>query len=390
MVDTLVLLLSPSTYHIDNPDAFTPSAQWALTNTIIPGILSKQHPTKRELHAGIYKPHLILTYRANIIGRLETILKIELSLPKLLFGNNFDELQYKDFASITHKLTTVLHSMGITTTPEALAHAPVVAIHYAKNMLFTDGSTPHYYINKIKESHIPLSLDINQTDYRNDGHSYKLHSNAYEVVFYDKIRDLEKAKQSDKRAVEKDNALQLDVLKHLRTGKKLEVLRTKVLRTKVLRREVLRMEVRLNKRQKMKQLFAKLGIKAELTFNKLFKPAIAKAILLHYLEELERRRPQLLDYQQSNDKAFLAELIVNNPDLTLKQSMQLFGLKQALEIMRPRELRMMFAKYTTRSWNRLMADASKVKLQRVQGIFGILKEHVVQFKALHLFNKGIK
>ncbi len=379
MVDTVVLLLSPCAYQINNPEMFTPSAKWALTNAIIPGILSKQKNTKRELRDGIYKPYLMLTYRASVSGRLEAVLKIDVSLPKLLFGNNFDELQYKDFSSITHKLAATLHTMGVTTTPEALAHACVVAIHYAKNMLFTDGSTPHYYINKIKESHIPLSLDINQTDYRNDGHSYKLHSNAYEVVFYDKIRDLEKAKQSDKRAIEKDNALQLNVLKHLRTGNKLEVLR---------------MEVRLNKRQKMKQLFAKLGIKAELTFNKLFKPAIAKTVLLHYLEELERRRPALLsfsdvgpvllDYQQSNDKAFLAELVVNNPDLTLKQTMQLFGLKQALEIMRPRELRMMFAKYHTRSWNRLIADASKVKLQRVQGIFGILKEHVEKFKTLRI------
>ncbi len=63
--------------------------------------------------------------------------------------------------------------------------------------------------SKIKEANIKLSLDTNQTDYRNEGHSYKWHCNAYEVVFYDKIKDLEKAKQSEKRAIEKDNALQL-------------------------------------------------------------------------------------------------------------------------------------------------------------------------------------
>jgi len=372
MVDTVVLLLSPSKYQITNPDAFTPSAYWVLTNTITPGIISKQNPTKRELHAGIYKPYLTLAHRANIQGRLEIMLKIELSLPKLLFGNNFDELQYKDFAVITNKLITLLHDMGITTTEQVLAQAPVAVIHYAKNMAFTDGSTPHYYINKIKEAQVPLALDINQTDYRNDGHSYKLHSNAYEVVFYDKIRDLEKAKQSEKRAIEKDNALQLNVLKSLRNHGKLEVLR---------------MEVRLNKRQKMKQLFDKLGIKAALTFKKLFKPVIAKVILLHYLEELERKRPPLLDYTQSNDKALLIDLITHNPDLTLKSVMCLFGLKQALEIMSPRELRTMFPRSSTRSWNRLMTDASKVKLQRVQSIFGILREHVEQFKALRILKK---
>ena len=144
------------------------------------------------------------------------------------------------------------------------------------------------------------------------------------------------------------------------------------------------MEVRLNKRQKMKQLFDKLGIKAELTFKKLFKPVIAKNILLHYLEELERKRPPLLDYTQSNDKALLIDLITHNPDFPPKQIMSLFGLKQALEIMPPRELRTMFLKSSTRSWNRLMIDASKVKLQRRQSIFGILREHVEQFKALRI------
>ena len=60
-----------------------------------------------------------------------------------------------------------------------------------------------------------MSLDVNQTDYRNEGHSYKWHCNSYEVVFYDKIKDLEKAKQSEKRAIEKDNAIQLHLFPEL-------------------------------------------------------------------------------------------------------------------------------------------------------------------------------
>jgi hypothetical protein len=38
----------------------------------------------------------------GINGRAQNTLKIE--LPKLLFGNNFDELQYKDFAPLVQKL----------------------------------------------------------------------------------------------------------------------------------------------------------------------------------------------------------------------------------------------------------------------------------------------
>ncbi len=99
----------------------------------------------------------------------------------------------------------------------------------------------------------------------------------------------------------------------------------------------------------MKQLFKALGIKAELTFKKLFKPAISRTILLHYLDELESKRPMLLDYKARNDKALLATLICNNPDLTPKQLLMLFGLRKAFETMDARELRVMFAKCNQRS-----------------------------------------
>lgn len=103
--------------------------------------------------------------------------------------------------------------MGVITTLESLQEAPVSAVHYSKNICLTDGSTPHYYINKIKEANIQVSLDTNQMDYRNEGHSYKWHANSYEVAFYDKIRALEKGQVSTKRAIEDDNELQRVVFK---------------------------------------------------------------------------------------------------------------------------------------------------------------------------------
>ena len=135
--------------------------------------------------------------------------------------------------------------MGVIVAPIDLARAPISAIHYSKNIALTDGSTPYHYINKIKEANIKLSLDINQTDYRNEGHSYKWHCNSYEVVFYDKIKDLEKARQSDKRAIEKDSALQLNLFQQLAQRKK--------------KLEILRMEVRLNKRQKLNSFLKSLA-----------------------------------------------------------------------------------------------------------------------------------
>jgi len=195
----------------------------------------------------------------------------------------------------------------------------------------------------------------------------KWHCNSYEIVFYDKIKELEKTKQRNKRTDEKDGTLQLNLLEKLAHRNKLEILR---------------MEVRLNKKQKIKQLCAKLGIKAKLTFRGLFKPAIAKKVLLYYLNELESKRPALLDYKAKNDDALLAALIFNNPELGPKQILQMLGLKKALEIVTPRELRVLFSRFHVRSWQRLMADAKKVRLPIPNSPFGVIREQVIKFKPI--------
>lgn len=370
MIDTIVLTLTQDTFEIVDPEAFTPSAAWVFSNRSQRGMCSKQNPTKKDLLKGIYKPRLTLAHRVNSAGRREIVLKIELSLPKLLFGNNFAELRFKDFAAVAEQLVTALKTMGVITTLQTIIEAPVSAVHYSKNICLTDGSTPHYYINKIKEANITLSLDTNQTDYRNEGHSYKWHANSYEVAFYDKIRDLEKAQVSTKRAVEKDNELQISLFK------KLQKRSTKF--------EVLRMEVRLNRRAKIKQLFTKLGIKTDLTFKKLFKPAISKKVLLHYFDEITNKRPKLLDYKAANSKALLTDLIFSNPDLGPRQILQLYGFKQALDAMNPRELRVMFARYSARSWYRLIADANKVQLSAGYDQFKSIKEQLIKFEPIKL------
>ncbi len=400
MIDTVILLLSQDSFTITDPDKFVPNAssfakatadkRWITKNSssAVHGTQSKQNlsrapsrgPTKKELLAGIYKPRLTLFYRPH--GEKQIMLKIELSLPKIFFGNNFQELKQKDLPALLQKLSATLAQMGVIISGTALTQAPVSAIHYSKNIPLTDGSTPYHYINKIKEANIKLSLDTNQTDYRNEGHSYKWHCNSYEVAFYDKIKDLEKARHSDKRALEKDSAVQLNLFDTFAQRKKLEILR---------------MEVRLSKRSKIKSLFKKLGIKANLSLKGLFKPGISKKILLHYLDELESKRPPLLDYKASGDRALLTALILSNPTLGPKRILQMFGLSKALEAVNLRELRAMFkgssASQNPRkgeSWYRLMAEAKEVMLPGIESPFGVIREHLIKFKPLKFKNTRFK
>lgn len=368
MIDTIVLILTPDMFNVTKPELFNPPAYW-FQNQTMGYALTKQNPTKGDLALGYYKPRLTLSRSVRPLQGYKTLLKIEISLPKLLFGNNLEELAPKDFTAVINKLTTMLSTMGIETTNEHLTKADVSSIHYAKNIPLTDGSTPYHYISKIKEANIKLSLDVNQTDYRNEGHSFKWHCNSYEVVFYDKIHDLEKAKLSSKRTVDKDGAMQLHLFDKLKQRNKFEILR---------------MEVRLNKRNKIKQICKHLGIKTNLTLKSLCKLTTARAILLHYLDEIECKRPPLLDVKAPTDKALLVALMSNNPGFGPKRILQLYGLKRILESMNLRELRTIFGAYNNTSWYRLMAEAQQIDLPTTQSPFRAIRDCLMQFKPLRL------
>lgn len=365
MIDTIKLLLDKRMFMITDTSLFQKEKMNAARGyfTLV------QNPTSGELKRGLYRPRLTLTKRHNCSGRFEPTLTIELSLPKLVFGNNFDELTDAHFPQVVDLLQEQLRTMGVLLFTTLLCSAPVSAVHYSKNIPLTDGSTPHYLIGKMREANISLALDVNQTDYRNEGHSYKWHSNSYEVAFYDKIKDLEMAQKSDKRAIEEDSSVQLALFDSLRRQQRLEVLR---------------MEVRINKRVKMKSLFKKLGIAEDLTFRGLFSQDIAQKVLLYYLDELERQRPQLLDYHSSSPKALLAEIVMKNPKLGVLRTLQAFGIKQALEVFTPRELRAMFSKNSQRSWYRLMTGAKKVNVPTVISPFKVIREHLKKFEPLRL------
>ena len=362
-------------YYITEPDKFTPSARWLDADTGRMGsrayITSKQNPTKADFHNGIYKPRLTLTNRFNHTGRCEASLKIELSLPKLLSGNNFDELKDSDFETVSNKLQNRLKEMGVRVFCALLIKAPVSAVHYSKNIPLTDGSTPYHYIKKIREANITQALDTNQTDFRNDGHSFKWHCNSYEVAFYDKIKDLEVSKKSEKRAIEKDNFMQMGLFDTLKKRKLFEVLR---------------MEVRLNKRQKIGQIFKKLGVNIEVNFQSVFDSKISQAVLLHYLGEVEKQRPALLDRAYNDPQALLADIVISNPKLKARQALQAFGLKQAFDKIGMRELRKILNRISDRSWYRLVKTIKQVKLAKKNDTFGVIRKHLLSFESLKLVN----
>src|SRR5437762_13708320 len=142
MLDTIVLTLDQHQFDVREPDRFSPSAQGLLTPPYFRlgarGYFScVQNPTRADLEGGRYLPRLTLSKRKIRAGFALT-LRIEFSAPKLVLGNNFDELRSRDFEHVLAALHRSLGEMGIGIAEDTLRAARVSAIHYSKNIAFTD------------------------------------------------------------------------------------------------------------------------------------------------------------------------------------------------------------------------------------------------------------
>lgn len=375
MIDTIVITLNKGMFTILDHNKFSPSTAGLYDKSYRLGGRSnftcKQNSTADEARQGIYKPRLTVTKRFSPIAGYDIVLKIEFSAPKMLFGNNFDELTDDDFPTLLTKLNTTLRQMGVFVYENALINGPISAIHYSKNIPLTDYTTPQTYIKQLTKANINKRLDTNQTDYRNEGDSFKYRANTFEVTFYDKIRDLQKAKTSEKKSIEKDNLLQLNLFNEIKEKKPFEVLR---------------MEVRLGSRQKLRQILLKTGLNIEPTFSAVFKQEVSQKVLLHYLKEIEDSYPPLLNYQYNNPKQFLSDFLINNPKTKLSSALKYLAMRVLLEQMGVREFRQLIGRYSNNAWYVLNKEMKNLKTSDDKSIFALLSDNIINYQPLKLLD----
>lgn len=374
MIDTIILTIPREMFEITNPERWDPPATWLHDEKRLGGrgsITCKYNRTDKEKRLG-YGPTLTLTKR-YVTGGYQTKLKVQVSLAKLFFnGQNFNELVNNDFYPLVADLRLQLNNLGVEVDYSNLAIAAVSAVHYSKNTPFTDGTTTRFFVEELRKSNINGWLDVDQKDYRNEGHIFKLHAKSYEVVFYDKLHDLGQAKKSESRAIETDNYSQLSLLPALRNAQRQN------------RLELPRFEVRLNTKAKIRSELKAIGMERELTFNQLFDSKIAQAILIRHLNKFEDQRPTLLDYQPKNPEAMLSDLVINNPGLAPRKILQLLGLKVTIDQVGMRATRIILGKASQRTWYSLVSESKKIKLPVKRNAFRLLREQLEEFRPLKL------
>lgn len=302
-----------------------------------------KNPSKRDLESGLYFPRLTGYKRKGF--RQEANVRIEFSVPKLLYLNNLDELENKDFPQVISVLQDRLRTMGIIVSKALLEKASVSSVHFSRNIQLEDGYTVTHLISEMNKVNLRKSFDFSKTRFMNDGQSLYAHTTTHQMVVYDKVSDLNKDK---KRAIDKDQTLyQRSLFAELSKDTKL--------------REILRFEIRLNHKQKMNKILEDLGYSKNPTFKDVFNAEMSRKVVESYWLKLIKERNLGLFSISVSVKDILRTLFLADKKLKPKQAIYLLGLFQlAKDEDGMRQLRTIVSKRShDRTWYRIAKDMQK-------------------------------
>jgi len=303
MLDTVILQIPINYSAIIDHSQFTPSTRGILDN---PASFYKytNNPKKADRESGIYKPRLTIIKRGNRI-----YLKAEFSVPKLLFGNNLDELEESDFEETVSKLRKIIEQKGVRLWTHEIEKAEVLRFDPSKNIPLSKGYTSSFAIRELSKINLNQKLDLERVGFRNDGEALQFYSNRHSLVFYDKINDLTKP---PKRAIDKDQTKkQLDLFEYIKKEK--------------INLEVLRIEVRLSYKAKMMEVLERVGFTDSPLFKNIFKRDLCQKIVKLYWEEFFGKNLFLFSVN-NNPQIILQKILMRYPKTNIRTAVMLVGL----------------------------------------------------------------
>ena len=189
------------------------------------------------------------------------------------------------------------------------------------------------------------------------------------ISLYDKRKDLQKAKISEKRAIEKDNTIQFELFDQWKPKKPFEVLR---------------IEIRLGQRRKIKQVLEKIHVVNNLTFSSLFKEAISHKVLSLYFADIKNGYA-ILSYSQKSHTQLISDIKIFNPKIKIRKMLQLFASIVLIDDMGIRGFREATKMYGPHHWNRLKNDLSFYNFpEEIFSPIRVIEQSLKDFKLLRL------
>jgi len=349
MIDTILLKIPHPKFAVTRYDLFTPHAGGLFREPWLPFPPNQKYikcinnPSKDDKLRGICRPRLTLIKRVGRgSGGFPINLHIEVSLPKFMFGNNFDELRNVDFEDMIAKLKKELLFMGVLVKKEDLMDAPVYAVHYGKNIVFTDHITASLVIGYLQGIKMNKRIDINFTDFRNQGEAVRYYTKSHEFVCYDKVADLNKSKDRAMEKQDREHNPQMSFFDQLRRdGKPVEVVR---------------LELRLKDRRKMTALLQKVGIENDsLTLWSMFSEKKSKRLLQYYWDAIyEELRPVLLQELETHEQFSLIKR--QRPEWKIQKVLAHVALFTMVREVGHRKVRSLFGTRSYRTMQRMYKD----------------------------------
>jgi hypothetical protein len=302
MLDTIILEFPINCRQIIDPTKFTPNTRQLET---FKGFGKCTNNGLKEIkRKGLYQPKLTAIKRDKVF-----FLKIEFSAPKVMFGDNLNELEENDFEEMVARLNEMIKNMGVLLQPEQIKKAKVIGLHPSKNILLTNKYTSSFAIRELYKINLSQKMDIQRVSFRNEGEAIQLYSKRHSVVFYDKINDLTKP---ERRAIDKDQTeRQRNLFEFIRANKK--------------GLEVLRFEIRLSQSDKMKEVLAGVGFNQEPVLKNIFKKSLCQKIVKYYWESLFVGDLFLFN-TFNNPQRILEMILLKYPKTRIRTAIMLVGL----------------------------------------------------------------
>jgi hypothetical protein len=376
-IDTVTLTLQADAFVILEPSRFTPNALKVLkAESKDMGMNkyfdAKRNPTRQETAKFGYLPYLTL-YRALRSGGLVTELRIQFSAPKLILGNNFDELATSDFDRVCQRLLDALahYQIRVRGGVNGLASAQVAVAHYSKNFVLTNLMTARQAVLELQKCDVNTWRDVSKTDYINNGLGYKTHSKYHELAFYDKLAEHRKS-QRGQPTFDKDTQIQLDLFNDPTTRERFDVLR---------------MEVRLGNGKAIKQAFERAKLQTDdISFKAIFSSEVSQAVLKWHLQDLYTRYPKITEAITKGATELFSELYVQNPERRLSTILIAIGLRAINEQAGLREMKDIVGPKGSQALLR-QAKRTNHELQyrsETSEVFELLQAQLDRFEPVHL------
>ena len=321
--------------------------------------------TAADEKTGLYFPRLTGYRRTE-----GSTIRVEFSAPKLIYGNNLDELQESQFTDVVATLKDRMDKMSAYVSVRDLASAKVAAVHYSRNVDLRNGYTAQYVIKELGKIDLNKRFDFARERYQNDGQSLHAHTFAHAFVFYDKIADLVRGRKSVDRDQTKQQLALFPTLNN--------------------RREIVRFEVRLSQKRKMNAVFNDLGFAQNPTFQEVFSEEKSTKVTTHYWDTMIEGNSMLLFAHALSSKDLLRQVILTHKGIKPNHALYLMGLIIAgRDGNGMRELRGIFGKkMNNRTWYRLVADlrgvATDLGAIKPRDWYDQIKSAIINYQPFHI------